>query len=168
MATGRQQKSPYNVKSAGDAVLYLQGLINTESEGSWTTHLDQKEVRFVYDMVSKANSFSDFHPTANQSKWMLSIIQKIKLVKISGSITTSAKKVSAGTVKSKKPLSKKITHASRRSAIAYCRKQGIVFDKSSPPVIDVAKGLFELGELSDRPSKKTAQKCLEEWYKRSQ
>ncbi|MCJ8299358.1 MAG: RNase H1/viroplasmin domain-containing protein [Pseudomonadales bacterium] len=72
--------SPYNIKNASCAILFLQNLLNNQPEGEWTHLFGQEEVRFVYDMVNRANCFSQFSPTEKQSRWMIEIIGKYKLI----------------------------------------------------------------------------------------
>ena len=88
-----KQKTPYNTKGTTDGILYFQSLINKQSY-DWTTQLDDKAVRFIYDMVSQANSFADFIPTAGQSKWIFALVSKIRLVEKSTLPIKKTKKVS--------------------------------------------------------------------------
>lgn len=159
MAPNKSPKSPYSVKDSTSGILFLQNLLNLQAEGSWTKHLDDKEVRFVYDMVSKANSFADFTPTVGQSKWMIVIIKKIQLV--SGSVASSSSKKKS----SQKAPSKKLDHVSRRAAMDHCKKRGVAFEKSSPPLFDIAMKLHELGAMKTLPTRKGAKKQLVDWYK---
>jgi len=154
-------KTPYKAKGQTATINFFQSLLNKESEGAWTKHLDPKEVAFIYDMVSNANSFNDFSPTAAQSKWAVSIKAKIELIKKSQSgIGKNADRSS-----DKKRLSSNPKPVSRREALAFCKRNGIEFDKSSPKDIEIAMGLYDLKEVKIRPTKKNAIKTISSWRK---
>lgn len=71
----------YTTNNTSSCITALQALMNDKTaKFKWTEHLSSKEVTFVYDMVSNAEMFKNFTPTAAQSRWMLAIVNKIKLV----------------------------------------------------------------------------------------
>lgn len=150
------KNSPYQAKNITESVKYLQSLLNTDPLGGWTKRLNGKEVTFVYDMVSRANSFKDFTPSAAQSEWMIAICSKIKLEQ-------AAYKQRKGTGK-KKNDSVRADHTSKKSAIRYCESKGVSFERSTPRDVEVAKALYEMGEINKVPTKKIAMSAIVSWY----
>ena len=59
-------KSTYKATDSTSCIAALQSLINDKTgKFEWSKHLDTKEVGFVYDMVSQANCFANFSPSAS-------------------------------------------------------------------------------------------------------
>ncbi len=108
-------KKTYKATNSTDCIHALQDLMNNQSaKFEWTTHLDSKEVAFVYDMVSKANEFADFLPSVAQSRWMVAILGKLKLIKAA---TTKPKKAKRGKSKSKAMLHTKNKQQEQQEAV---------------------------------------------------
>lgn len=95
-------KTTYKATDSTACIGALQLLINDKSgKFEWSNHLDSKEVGFVYDMVSQANCFSNFSPSAAQSRWMVAILGKLKLIMDKKPKDKPAKKKTKKKVKSK-------------------------------------------------------------------
>ena len=81
----KKNKKSHSIKSAYNARLTgilkeFQALIN-DIKFSWTTHLSDREVRFIYDSVSRANIEKNYQLTDKQAKWGASILLKINAIK---------------------------------------------------------------------------------------
>ena len=148
----------YNKKDLSFGLSYFQSLLN-ERATDWTSHLTSKEVAFVYDMVSKANSFADFTPTSAQAKYIVGLASKIKLVNNNKATKT---KIETKSTKGKK-LSQKPENIARRKAIAFLKGKGLL--NGTPSHQNIANSLFDNGFIKQRPAKKEAIKAICGWYK---
>lgn len=71
----------YKTKSNSVGILFFQRLINKDPTGkTWIRFLNEREVRFIYDMVASTESFKNFTPTTAQSKKIVFLVNKIKLI----------------------------------------------------------------------------------------
>ena len=142
----------YNKKDLSYGIAYFQALLN-ERPTDWVTHLTSKEVTFVYDMVSRANSFSDFTPTSAQTKYIVGLASKIKLVnKNKAGINKTDTKT-----REKSQLSQKTEHVARREAVSFLN--------GTPSNQNIANSLFDNGFIKDKPTKKEAKNAICSWYK---
>ena len=69
---------PYVAKSAFHSVLFFQTLIANDPLGQWSSIFKDTEIRFIYDMVSSANSYRNFTLTTAQSQWLVKLMCQIK------------------------------------------------------------------------------------------
>lgn len=72
-------KAAYSARLTG-ILKEFQALIN-DIKFSWTKHLSETEVRFIYDCVSRANVDSNYQLSEKQAKWAASILMKINAIK---------------------------------------------------------------------------------------
>ena len=76
----QSSNSPYTIQGTSAAILFLQSILNNLPEDEWARHFSQNEIKFVYNMVNRANCSSEFTPTEKQSRWIIEIIGKYKLI----------------------------------------------------------------------------------------
>lgn len=71
----------YTAKSNSDGIMFFQNLMNKDPTGKkWISFLNEKDVGFIYDMVASADSFKNFIPSVAQSRKMIVLVNKIKLI----------------------------------------------------------------------------------------
>ena len=99
-------------------------------------------------MVSRANSFSDFTPTSAQTKYIVDLASKIKLINKN---KAGINKIDTKTpVKSK--LSQKTEHVARREAVSFLKIKKML--NGTPSNQNIANSLFDNGFIKDKPTKK--------------
>lgn len=76
----QNSNSSYTIQDTSSAMLFLQSILNNLPEDEWARHFSQNEIKFVYNMVNRANCSSEFTPTEKQSRWIIEIIGKYKLI----------------------------------------------------------------------------------------
>lgn len=55
----------------------VRHFVDTENEFGWTAHLTDKEVTFLYNIVSQSNANPRYQPTPGQAEWAIRILDKI-------------------------------------------------------------------------------------------
>lgn len=148
----------FSAPTQSSVVIQFQKLLQDKGgHFPWAQMLDQKEMKFVYDMIAWAEAKPNFMPTPAQAQWGLQIIKKIE---------AAAKqwKVAHGG-RSKMP-STRADMVARRKAKERLKKSGVVLGKSSPSNLELAMGLHSIGAIEAEPSKKTAKELLISWSKR--
>lgn len=66
---------PYNAK-VDNLLAEFQKLIN-QTDFTWSNHLTESQVRFIYDSVMKANELKNYSLTTDQAKWASIILKKL-------------------------------------------------------------------------------------------
>lgn len=152
MPKSKPKDKTYTAATASDVVKQCQVLVNGKPGFPWATIVDQKEMRFIYDLVSSADTMRNFQPTPAQAQWGIRILKKIEAFR-------KTYREAAG----KKAPSQKSDAAARRHAKAYLKHRGIVFDKTSPSDLDLAQKMHEIGLLTNAPTKDNAKDALIRW-----
>lgn len=71
----------YKSNTNSEGIKFFQELINKDPTGKkWISFLSENDVRFIYDMVASAESFKNFTPTVAQSKKIIVLVKKIKII----------------------------------------------------------------------------------------
>lgn len=161
-----EKKSPVDrtfTAATGSPLIAELQLMTAIDEGKfpWSRMLNEKEMRFVYDMLAWAEARSDFMPNASQGRWGVQILWKLR---------GAAKEWQAGLPRqqSKKsrargPSSIRLDSVARREAKAVLKKRGMIFDKSSPSDLELALALHSFGAIALKPSKTGAKQALIDW-----
>lgn len=131
----------YTASTNSDAIKRIQQMLTIkDGHFPWATFLDEKEVRFVYNMASSAEAFKDFQPTAAQSKFAIAILKKLDLAKATWGKASSDK----GSRRQKLP-SRRADMTARRKAKARLKKAGVPFAKATPKDSELVQMLESIG-----------------------
>jgi hypothetical protein len=69
----------FTIATMSPVIAEFQKLANMDGgEFPWTKMLSQEETRFIYDMLSAAETQRNFIPTAAQGKWGAQILVKLR------------------------------------------------------------------------------------------
>lgn len=140
----------YASSTNSDVVARIQKLLKIKGgHFPWATFLDEKEIRFIYDMAASAESFRDFQPTPPQAKFAISILKKLDLAKATWGSATAVKKG-----RGQKPPSQRGDMVARRKAKERLKKSGVAFSKTTPKDSELVTMLEGAGfSLPDIPGK---------------
>lgn len=130
----------YTADTNSDAIKRIQKLLKIErGHFPWATFLDEKEVRFVYDMAAQAEAFKAFQPTPAQSRYAIGIIKKLDLAEKTWAKATGKKTAS------QKPPSTRSDMAARRKAKERLKKANVPFSKATPKDSELISMLETIG-----------------------
>lgn len=76
-----KKKKPDRVFSArtnSPVIAAFQKLVNEDDRFPWAQMVEQREMRFVYDMLSTAEARIDFIPSTAQGRWAAQILIKLR------------------------------------------------------------------------------------------
>lgn len=169
MANNTRAEKTYIAATGSPMVAELQKMVAIgNGRFPWSSVLDAKEVRFVYDMLAWAEARSDFMPNELQGRWGVQILWKLRgaAVEWQTSQVTEPKKLARSQRAQVKKEPTRPDLVARREAKALLKRRKITFDKSSPSNLDLANALYSLGFIEMSPSKSTAKQLLVDWSER--
>lgn len=138
-------------------------LASKDGEFPWSKMLDQKEVRFVYDMTAWAAANKDFLMTPPQARWAIAILKKLDLSRHEWESAQGGKKGSAR--KGDKPKAKAARKdlEARRLAKQHLKKAGLIVGRDTPADVEMVRMLNSTGAIETPPTKATALALLMAW-----
>lgn len=120
----------------------------------WAQMLEEKEMRFIYDMLAWAEARQDFIPSAAQGRWGAQILLKLK---------GAAKQWKAAHGGRSKMPSARADFVARRRAKEHLKQHGIPLQKTTPSDVELVRMLNAIGAIREQPSRATAKKLLIDW-----
>ncbi len=153
--TKKKLDKPFSSHTFSPVIAEFQKLVSMKGgHFPWTQMLEQKEVRFIYDMLAWAEARSDFMPTSAQGRWAAQI-----LIKIQGASTQWQQ---ADGTKSKMP-SARADLVARRKAKEYLKRSGVIFAKTTPSDVELVMMLNSIGATDQTPTRAKAKEQLIFW-----
>jgi hypothetical protein len=155
MSKKKKGDGVFNIATMSPVIAEFQKLANMpKADFTWTKMVSQEEARFIYDMLSAAETQRNFIPTTAQGKWGAQILMKLR--------GTEHLWKQAPAPKSKK-LSTRADLVARRKAKEHLKSQGVVYEKASPSDVELVEMLNSLGEIEQAPTRATAKALLITW-----
>lgn len=155
MSKKRKADKTFTTKTISPIIAEFQKLVAMKGgHFPWAQMLEQKEVRFIYDMLAWAEAKKDYLPSTAQGRWGAQILMKIK----------GAQKQWKAAHGTKSPMpSARADMVARRIAKEYLKRRGVKLTKETPSDVELALMLTSLGEIKDLPTKTTAKGQLIKW-----
>ncbi|WP_313514779.1 hypothetical protein [Pseudomonas sp.] len=155
MAKKKKLDNTFSSHTSSPVVAEFQKLVSMKGgHFPWAQMLEEKEVRFIYDMLAWTEARSDFMPTSAQGRWAAQI-----LIKIQGA--SKQWKLAHGT-KSNMP-SARADLVARRKAKEYLKRSGVIFAKTTPSDIELVTMLKSIGATDQTPTRAKAKEQLIFW-----
>ncbi|MDH1732446.1 hypothetical protein N5F00_23365 [Pseudomonas chengduensis] len=155
MSKKKKADRTFTAKTNSPVIAEFQKLVSMKGgHFPWAQMLEEKEMRFVYDMLAWAEARQDFIPSAAQGRWGAQILLKLK---------GAAKQWKAAHGGRSKMPSARTDFVARRRAKEHLKRHGILLRKTTPSDIELVKMLNDIGAISEQPSRATAKKLLINW-----
>lgn len=132
----------------------FQKLVNEDGSFPWSEMVEQKEMRFVYDMLSAAETTRDFIPSTAQGRWAAQILIKLKAAEKHWNASLTAKT---------KGPSQQEDRVARRQAKEHLKRQGRALGRKTPSDVELVQMLNSVGAIATPPTRKTAKMLLITW-----
>ena len=131
----------------------------------WAQMLDQREMRFVFDMMASVEARKDFTMTPAQAQFGLRILHKLDLSRKHWTADQSAesKKAASASEKKSKGVSTRADLVARRLAKDRLKRAGVTWTKSSPSDVELIEMLRTIGALEQTASRAKAKGALIAW-----
>ncbi len=165
----RKAASVYEVPTQSPVIAEFQKLLKAQDGGfPWSKMLDQKEVRFVYDMTAWAAAKKDFLMTPPQAQWGIAILKKLDLSRQEWESTQSGQKRAARKGDKPKAKSTRKDLVARRLAKEHLKKAGLIVGRNTPADVELVRMLNGTGAIATPPTKATALTLLMAWAEEHQ
>jgi len=145
----------FTIATLSPVIAEFQKLANMpQGDFPWTKMVSQEEARFIYDMLSAAETQRNFIPTTAQGKWGAQILVKLRGTEHLWKPTSAPRS---------KKLSSRADLLARRKAKEHLKSLGVELEKASPSNVELVKMLNIMGEIEHPPTRATAKELLITW-----
>ncbi|MGE6790992.1 hypothetical protein ACQKFS_03080 [Pseudomonas guineae] len=155
MSKKKKGDKVFTIATMSPVIAEFQKLANMGGgEFPWTKMVSQEETRFIYDMLSAAETQRHFIPTTAQAKWGAQILLKLRGTEHLWKPTSAPRS---------KKLSTRADLLARRKAKEHLKSLGVVLEKASPSNVELVKMLNVMGEIEQTPTRASAKALLITW-----